>query len=330
MREIMSVKLTSLEIAFLTYEQRVQYFLDRAREVHGDRYSYGNMNYVKNKEKINITCSKHGVFTQTPHDHLKGRGCPDCGGKKQSNTKEFIEKSKKVHGDLYDYSKTIYTKAIDTVEIICKRHGVFTQRGDSHLSGAGCQECSECEPLDVSHFITRAKEVHGNLYDYSNTVYVNSKTKVNIKCKEHGEFIQSVKGHYDGHGCPSCFHRQSKPELKLIALLMDKYPDVKIKCSLVPEWIEGKREIDIYIPSKNFAIEYNGDYWHSEKFGRDKEWHQRKSDEAKSVGVTLLHVWDSRWNSDYRDVYINIIDRAINGNIADVQNLIDENIWIFD
>jgi hypothetical protein len=58
MREIMSVKLTSLEIAFLTYEQRVQYFLDRAREVHGDRYSYRNMNYVKNKEKINIETEK--------------------------------------------------------------------------------------------------------------------------------------------------------------------------------------------------------------------------------------------------------------------------------
>ncbi len=261
----MSVKLTSLEIAFLTYEQRVQYFLDRAREVHGDRYSYENMNYVKNKEKINIECSKHGIFTQTPHDHLKGRGCPDCGGKKKSNTKEFIEKARKVHGDLYNYSKTIYTKAMDTVEIVCKTHGLFTQRGDSHLNGAGC---------------------------------------------------------------PSCLHRQSKPELELIALLMDKYPDIEIKSSITPEWFEGKREIDIYIPSKNLAIEYNGDYWHSEKFGRDREWHERKSNEAKSAGVTLLHIWDSRWNSDYKDIYLEVIDKFIKGNGEEVMGVVNDNIWI--
>lgn len=324
----MSVKLTAFEIAFLTFEQRVEYFLARTKEIHGDRYSYENMNYVRNKEKIDITCSIHGTFKQTPHDHLKGKGCPDCGGRRQSNTKEFIEKARKVHGDLYDYSKTTYIKAMNPVEIICKTHGPFMQRGDCHLSGAGCRTCSECEPLDANHFIMRAREVHGDLYDYTDTIYVNCKTKVNIKCKEHGEFMQNVKGHYEGHGCPSCFHRQSKPELKLISLIMDKYPDIEIKSSITPEWLEGKREIDIYIPSKKFAIEYNGDYWHSEKFGRDRAWHERKSNEAKSAGITLLHVWDSRWNSGYRSIYMDIIDKVISGNVEEVRHLIDDNIWI--
>lgn len=261
----MSVKLTALEIAFLTYEQRVQYFLDRAREVHGDKYSYENMNYVKNKEKINIVCSKHGIFTQTPHDHLRGRGCPDCGGKKKSNTEEFIEKAKSIHGNRYSYTNTRYTRAIDKIEISCDKHGSFKQRADSHLSGEGCRLCQD---------------------------------------------------------------HQSKPELELISLIMDMLPNEQISTSISPEWMSGQREIDIYIPGKKFAIEYNGDYWHSEKFGRNKEWHQRKSDEAKEAGITLLHIWDSRWNSDYRNTYIDIINKLIDSNVGDVMHLIEDNVWI--
>lgn len=261
----MSVKLTSFEIAFLTYEQRVEYFLGRAKEVHGDRYLYENMNYVKNKEKINITCKNHGVFIQTPHDHLKGRGCPYCGGKKQSNTEEFIEKAKKIHGDRYSYVETQYTRAIDRVKIVCSTHGVFTQRAESHLSGRGCRLCTD---------------------------------------------------------------RQSRPELEIISLIMDLLPNEQISTSVSPEWMQGHREIDIYVPSKRFAIEYNGDYWHSEKFGRDKEWHQRKHDEARAAGITLLHIWDSRWNCEYKLVYLNIINNLISGNHDKIAHLIIDNIWL--
>lgn len=271
----MSKVLDRITINTLSFEERVQYFLDRVREVHGDKYSYENMNYVRNKEKINITCKIHGIFAQTPHDHLRGRGCPKCSCKSLKDTEAFIEKAISIHGNTYDYSKAVYTGSSDKIEIICKTHGSFWPMAFTHLQGHKCKQCAHNNQQDIYYFISRAKEVHGDLYDYTNTIYVNSYTKVNIVCRTHGEFMQDVKHHYSGRGCPSCFHRQSKPELEIISLIMDLLPNEQISTSVSPEWMQGQREIDIYVTSKRFAIEYNGDYWHSEKFGRDKEWHQR-------------------------------------------------------
>ena len=57
------------------------------------------------------------------------------------NTEKFIEKAKQIHGDKYDYSKIIYTKAINKVIIICKKHGEFFQQSNLHLHGSGCVNC---------------------------------------------------------------------------------------------------------------------------------------------------------------------------------------------
>ncbi len=59
-------------------------------------------------------------------------------------TKEekFIKKAKKIHGDRYDYSKTIYTKMDEEIDVICKDHGIFTQIANNHMSGA--TDCPYC------------------------------------------------------------------------------------------------------------------------------------------------------------------------------------------
>ena len=53
-------------------------------------------------------------------------------------------------------------------------------------------------------FIEKAKNRHGDKYDYSKVEYINSTTKVCIICKEHGEFWQTPHGHVRGQGCPKC------------------------------------------------------------------------------------------------------------------------------
>lgn len=109
-------------------------------------------------------------------------------------TKEsFINKAKEIHGDKYDYSKTIYNNAHTLISIICPEHGEFLQKPYSHLSGYGCKKCAT-KKLGVLYrdnaqeFIKKAKEVHGDKYDYSKVEYVNTNMKVCIICPEHGEF----------------------------------------------------------------------------------------------------------------------------------------------
>ena len=123
---------------------------------------------------------------------------------------EFTEKAKKVHGDKYDYSKVEYINNKTKVCIICPEHGEFWQTPDSHLRGRGCRQCSiksmkDKQRLSTEDFIEKAKEIHGNKYDYSKVDYVNSQTKVCIICPKHGEFWQTPLNHLKGKGCPDCY-----------------------------------------------------------------------------------------------------------------------------
>jgi hypothetical protein len=98
------------------------------------------------------------------------------------------------------------------VKIICKEHGIFEQRPESHLIGQGCRFCnyeilSENNRFTTDEFIKRSLEIHGDKYDYSLVEYKNIYTKVKIICKEHGVFEQSPNAHYaSGCGCKQCIY----------------------------------------------------------------------------------------------------------------------------
>lgn len=135
-------------------------------------------------------------------------------------TEEFIEKAKKLHGDKYDYSQTVYVRNRDKVIIICPKHGPFNQRGADHLSGHGCPGCQRewsdehranhkasarrSRGLTTEEWIARARAVHGDRYDYSHVVYENQRTKVTIVCPKHGVFVQDADSHIRGHKCWLC------------------------------------------------------------------------------------------------------------------------------
>lgn len=124
-------------------------------------------------------------------------------------TKEqFVKEAVQVHGDKYDYSEVEYVNTHRLVRIRCKQCGhYFFQQPSSHLAGHGCPKCckkSDYRTLSKEEFITRAREVHGDKYDYSKTDYVNMRSKVLIVCPLHGEFWQRAQSHLLGNGCPEC------------------------------------------------------------------------------------------------------------------------------
>ena len=116
-------------------------FIDLCNIKHLNKYDYSLVNYEKVDDYINIICKEHGEFIQKSSNHLSGQGCPKCSGVEKSNIGEFINKSKKVHLNKYDYSKSIYTNANHPLVIICKNHGEFNQTPYKHLSGQGCPIC---------------------------------------------------------------------------------------------------------------------------------------------------------------------------------------------
>ncbi|MCK5867489.1 MAG: hypothetical protein KAG14_03745 [Mycoplasmataceae bacterium] len=117
-------------------------FIKKAKLKHGDKYDYFLVKYVNYTTFVEIICPVHGVFKQRPNNHLRS-GCPKCGGNKKHTTKTFIEKSKIIHGDKYDYSLVEYKTNKDRVEIICPVHGMFKQFASNHMRGASCPICKE-------------------------------------------------------------------------------------------------------------------------------------------------------------------------------------------
>lgn len=189
-------------------------FITKAREIHGDKYDYSKVIYKNIDTKVEIICPKHGIFWQSPYNHLKGHGCTKCSYDKMSKDKNmgkdtFIQKAKEIHGDKYDYSKVEYINNRMKVCIICPIHGEFWQSPYCHLNGSDCYECGKkkiSNKLKGNNeiFVNKAISKHGNKYDYSKVNYINSDEKVCIICPEHGEFWQAPHKHIYGNGCPIC------------------------------------------------------------------------------------------------------------------------------
>jgi hypothetical protein len=128
---------------------------------------------------------------------------------RQKTTAEFIEDAQQVHGDRYDYSLVEYVNNRTKTKIICREHGGFQQEPSNHLTGRGCPQCAtvvrtQKRSSTTETFIAAAVAVHGDLYGYSLTRYVNHHKKVKIICREHGVFQQQPSNHLMGKGCKKC------------------------------------------------------------------------------------------------------------------------------
>jgi len=229
-----------------------QSFINRAKEIHGDRYDYSKVIYEKAIKKVIITCPVHGDFRQTPANHTIGHGCHECGGNKPLTLDNFKKRAIKKHNNKYDYSQVIFSNVEQKIDIICPIHGIFQQRVMSHLKGFGCDKCGRknvAKKLSDSKedFIQKAQIVHGNKYDYSKVKYVNAKSKVIIICPIHGEFYQPPSPHINGVGCPECgtdsrAEKRTKSLKNFVkdaeAIHGDKYDYSKVKYQKSTEKVE--------------------------------------------------------------------------------------------
>jgi hypothetical protein len=128
-------------------------------------------------------------------------------------TKNFIEKAIVIHGDKYDYSSVEYSTAHTKVLIHCKipGHEPFWQKPNTHLNGCGCKRCGKLNSIKASKlttekFIEKAIVIYGDKYDYTNSIYIDSHSKIEILCKVpgHDPFWQTPNNHLNNHGCQKC------------------------------------------------------------------------------------------------------------------------------
>jgi hypothetical protein len=172
-------------------------------------------------------------------------------------TEQFIERSKKIHGDKYDYSKVEYISSFLKVVIICPVHGEFEQAPNNHINCcSGCLKCANVDNIirladsnksSTEKFVLQAEEIHGDRYDYSKVEYSSYKSRIVIICPDHGEFLQSPVKHINRkQGCPKCgvdkvssFNSLSTLEFvkKAVEIHGDKYDYSKVEYRKWDEYV---------------------------------------------------------------------------------------------
>ena len=346
--------------------------IEKCKQIYNNYYDYSLVNFTE-KDKIDIICPKHGIFTQNLKDHINGHKCPKCSYEELSENKkrkysyeELVNDGTKIHNGKYSYPQQEIKYFYDDCIITCPIHGDFKQKINNHINDSyGCPKCAldslhkskkysindiklllndktnisyninsyvnmntpmeftcnTCNntfkrPLTVflnendtcpycnklnsnkrfkttEEFIDEANKVHNNYYDYSVTKYIRSNDYVDVICPEHGLFKIEANSHLQGHGCPLHYKNTSKLEKEvsdyIISLIGEKNVILNSKNIL-----DSKKEIDIFVPSYNLAIEFNGLYWHNE-LNKDKDYHLNKTIECNKNGIRLFHIFEDEW-----------------------------------
>lgn len=301
-------------------------FIQRAKKVHEDKYDYSLVDYQTWNKKIKIICPIHGTFEQSAGDHLRKKGCLKCAIEKiklklKDSKESFIEKSKKVHGNKFNYSLVEYVNAHIKVKIICPIHGLFEQTPNAHTQGASCPKCFHKPFCTTEKFIKKAQKTHKNKYDYSLVNYKDSKAKVKIICPIHGIFKQTASNHIFGAGCPIC--KLSKGENLISDLFNQNKITYKLQHKFKDCFFKRKLPFDFFLKKHNCCVEFHGEqhfncrafFVKKEKFDelvlRDKN----KEQYCKNNNISLIIVFKNHHNDKiikFVDLFNNAPKEIIN------------------
>ena len=242
-------------------------YLNEIKEIHGNIYDYSLVDYVGSRSNIKIICSIHGVFNQRADVHLMGGGCKRCNRNKYltkkhiNKPKDFIKKSKKIHNNLYDYSKVKYIASSKKVIIICKTHGEFLQTPSSHMRGNGCEKCGRDianikKTFTTEEVLLKIKQIYGDKFTYNNFVYNGCFKKSTLTCKLHGDFKATGDLILRGTSCPTC--KRSFGELQVAKWLDENNIEYIEQFSDDSLRFKGKLKFDFMLPKFKIIIEYDG------------------------------------------------------------------------
>ena len=250
------------------------------------------------------------VWDAAPSDRIRGNGCPVCSGKKVIvGVNDLLT----THPHLAQFwnennppMTAVHAGSHSKVKWVCE-HGHVTVSEIRHVAirGQGCGVCSGHRAVCGFNDLASQRPDWSAQWHPDNTlkpteVTVNHNGKVWWVCEKGHEWFTSPNNRVKGDsGCPTCARNTftSKGELALAAWVESVSSDDVHRN--VRSVVSG-HELDIWIPEQSLAIEFNGAYYHSERF-RDKDYHRDKFLACEAQGVRLVQVWDHDWR-DRRDI----------------------------
>lgn len=286
-------------------------FISRSISIWGNRFDYSNVLYVNNRTKIQLYCLQcNRTFHQTPDSHLKGIGCSRCKNIERITIDSFLQKSRLLHGDKFEYDDLQNIKNDTRIKIKCKLcNHQFITRVNNHINKkSGCPCCQNKLPISFLEFTKRAIEIHGNSFSYFENEYVNFTSKCKIKCNHcsHNWHCKPYNHITNSSGCPRCHKKRfvSKKENSWLDTLSipDNCRQIHIKSTHLI--------VDALV--SNIIYEFYGSYYHGDprKYSSDTfnqkqqksmgELFQRtlqREAHLKSLGYEVKFVWEIDFNN---------------------------------
>lgn len=294
---------------------------ERCSDTHDSLYGYSEWpDLVKSADRVPIECPTHGTFYQILDNHYRGKGCPMCGNQSRStsnrkNRQYYVDKMIQTHGELYTYDGVGDDLRSDSkVRIECGIHGEFEQTVDSHIRGCGCPQCGRMQARDSMERTNGTRSGHQPIpkgiltslqdRDWMDNQYTNIHKSSTALAADMGVDAQTVLNYIHKHSIPILpMNKVSAGEQELLDFCREYDPTaISGIRSIVPP-----KEIDIWMPTHNLAIEYCGLYWHSEQVGRGRTYHKDKYDACLAQGIQLLTIFEDEWQQRKEQVQSKIL-----------------------
>jgi len=274
----------------LTYDY-VKKYIER------EGYQLLSDTYINKRTKLQVKCSKGHVYEVT-FSNFKYRGsrCPYCINKaklKQNYVKTFIEKERYLLLNQYINAKT-------KLLLKCPEGHEYNTLFNTFKRGHRCPYCVGLAKLDYD-YVKSYIEDEG--YQLLSDTYINCETKLLIRCPEGHDYNVSFHGFSNGSRCPVCnLKSQSKGENELQMFIESLGINIirNDRTQIINPLTNRNLELDVWIPSLNKAIEYNGEYWHS--FPNSIKNDQIKSNQCKEKNIDLLIIGENDWINNNKQI----------------------------
>lgn len=294
-------------------------FPDIAQEVDIENTSYLPTEIAaKSNKKIPFICKKGHRYISNPADRSKQSiGCPYCSGIKAISGETDIFAVYPEYEKYWDYEKNIiHPKEVTKSSSIkrwwiCEYGHSYNMSPNKKFGGKNIYGCPICSGHRVQKGFNDLLTTHPELcseWDYDKNSKEpseysrGSRSKVWWKCAKGHNYKMSIKdrtrepkGKKRPSGCPICNINSSCKEDEVAEYLFSILPeDTTIVRN--DKTLLNPLELDIYIPDKNIAIEFNGLYWHTENQGKDRNYHKDKHDACRKKNIQLITIWEDEWD----------------------------------
>lgn len=265
-------------------------------------YNLLSKEYTSSQVKLEISCKNGHVINPTFSEFKRKDRCNDCSGNKKP-TIESINKFIEPRG--FKLVSTEYINNSSKLQVRCHKDHIWEISWLNLKSGNGCPECygnKKYSTEEVNNHLKNSGYSFKNPEDYKST-----SKKVTVICPNNHDYTVRIHDFMRGVRCGACSHQTSKAEQEILKFINEYYPSAKkVKFYEINDNYSKEnrnKELDIYIPELNVAIEYCGLFWHSEASGpKQSNQHRNKLTLCRQNNVRLITIFEDEWLSRQEQV----------------------------